>query len=322
MLKQVRTISGYGLLGLAITIVSSSFSPAQETGQKTFPSCADAGKALYEAVQANDKTTMLAILGSSANKVVESGDSVQDQNNRKTFLEKYGQMNRCARDADGSKTLYIGADNWPFPFPMFDKGHGWYFDSVAGSEEILYRRIGKNELTTIRVMEELNNAQHEYFDNLYDGGTVHQYAGKWFSDPGKHNGLYWPAVEGQPESPVGPLVAYGAAEGYGSSKSDKPQPFHGYFYRILKEQGASAAGGAKSYFVNGNMTVGFAFLAYPADYKNSGVMTFMIDQNGAVYQKDLGTDTGNLAKAITAFNPDKSWTAVSDEDDPEDVAEN
>jgi hypothetical protein len=288
---------------------------AQDPGQKTYASAQDAGKALYDAIKALDKEAMLGVLGSSASAIVSSGDEVQDKNNRDFFTQRYEQMNRWGKEADGSMILYIGAANWPLPVPLKKAANGqWYFDSKAGEQEILFRRIGKNELAAIRVCNALADAQHEYFDQLHDGDTVHQYAQKIISEQGKQNGLYWKVAEGETESPVGPLVAYATGEGYGGKK-DTPQPFHGYFFRTLKEQGAAVKGGAKSYIADGKMTGGFAFLAYPAEYRNSGVMTFLINQDGVVYEKDLGATTVDLAGQITAYNPDKTWHAVNEDTD-------
>ncbi len=227
-------------------------------------------------------------------------------------------MNRWAKDVNGEETLYIGAENWPFPVPL-KKSRGSVVLRLPKQDvqEVLYRRIGKNELAAIRVSGVLADAQDEYFSQTHDGDSVKQYAQKFASDPGKQNGLYWKAAEGQPESPVGPLVAYATGEGYGG-KQDKPQPFHGYFYRMLKAQGANAKGGAKSYIVDGKMTGGFAFVAYPAEYRNSGVMTFLVDTQGVIYEKDLGPKTADIAAAMKAFNPDKTWRKVAQDNDDDD----
>jgi hypothetical protein len=219
-------------------------------------------------------------------------------------------MNRWAPQSDGSQTLYIGAENWPFPIPLKKNASGqWYFDTKAGVQEILFRRIGKNELAAIGVCDALADAQDEYFQQLHDGSTVHQYAQRIISEEGKQNGLYWKVAEGQPESPIGPLVAHATAQGYGNT-GGTPEPFHGYYFHTLKAQGAHVAGGAKSYIVAGNMTGGFAFVAYPAEYRNSGVMTFLVDKNGVVFQKDLGPHSTDIAKAMTSYNPDKTWTTT------------
>ncbi len=295
------------VFSLALT-VSAAF--AQEAGQKTFATPEDAGKALDQAVQSPGTADDLAVLGASAASLVSSGDEVQDNNNREIFLKRFQQMNRWAAESDGDETLYIGAENWPFPIPLKKNASGqWYFDTKQGVQEILFRRIGKNELEAISVCENLADAQQEYFQQLHDGSTIHQYAQKIISDEGKQNGLYWKVDEGQPESPIGPLVAHATAQGYAAT-GGKPEPFHGYFFHTLKAQGAHAPGGAKNYIVDGNMTGGFAFVAYPAEYRNSGVMTFLIDKNGVVFQKDLGANTTSIAKDMSSYNPDKTWTTT------------
>jgi hypothetical protein len=287
---------------IALLALFSLAAYAQEAGQKTFASPSDATQALYAAAKANDTAALEAVLGASSRNMLTSGDPVQDKDVRETFITRFEQMNRISKETDGSRVLYIGADNWPFPVSLKQANGKWYFDTVSGKKEILFRRIGKNEFAALRVLNVLDDAQLDYYKRFG------QYADKWVSSEGKQDGLYWKAAEGQPESPIGPLVTYAAAEGY--TKSDKPVPFHGYFFRILTAQGANAKGGAKSYIVNGKMTGGFAFLAYPADYRSSGVMTFLIDQNGVIYQKDLGPKTADLAKAMTTFNPNKTWIEV------------
>ncbi len=306
---------------LLFTLVqTATLASAQEPGEKTFATPQDAGKTLDEAVQSGDKAAMLSVLGQSASSVVSSGDEVQDKNNGEVFLKRFQQMNRWGSESNGDQTLYLGAENWPFPIPLKKDAAGqWYFDSKAGVEEILFRRIGKNELATIRVCGVLVNAQQDYFQQTHDGDTVHQYAQKFISGPGKQNGLYWKVAEGQPESPIGPLVAYATGEGYGG-QNNSAQPFHGYFYRILTAQGKNAPEGAKSYLVDGKMTGGFAFVAYPAEYRNSGVMTFLVDQNGNVYEKDLGPNTAEIAKQMKDYNPDKTWTVAGTGDETEQSA--
>jgi len=294
------------LLSLLLSVSPVS---AQEPGQKTFATPQEAGQALDEAVKSNGTADDLVVLGSSAANIVSSGDEVQDNHNREIFLQRYQQMNRWAAEANGNETLYIGAENWPFPIPLKKDAAGkWYFDSKVGEQEILFRRIGKNELEAIEVCKALVQGQEDYFQQLHDGSTVHQYAQRILSDPGKQNGLYWKTAEGEPESPIGPLVANATAQGYGHS--DSPQPFHGYFYHSLKAQGAHVPGGAKSYIVENAMTGGFAFVAYPAEYRNSGVMTFLVDKNGTIYQKDMGPQSTEIGKNMTAYNPDKSWVTA------------
>ena len=220
-------------------------------------------------------------------------------------------MHRWRRLADGAQVLLVGADNFAFPIPLKKNSAGqWYFDAAAGKDEILSRRIGRNELAVIDACAALADAQAEYFSQHHDGGSAKQYAVKFISDAGKQNGLYWESAEGQPKSPLGPLAAFATNEGY-SLKPDSHVPFHGYYFHMLTRQGSNAPGGAKDYLVNGKMTGGFAFVAYPAEYRNSGVMTFIINQDGVLLQKDLGDATTQTAAAMTEFNPDSSWTQTA-----------
>ncbi len=295
---------------VGVCILLSAVVCAQEQGQKTFATPEDAGKALYEAVQSGDKASVQAILGPASEKIISSGDEVQDKKNRDNFVERYGQMHRYAKEINGDQTLMLGAENWPFPIPLKNKAGAWYFDTAAGLKEILFRRIGRNELAAIRVCYALADAQEEYFQ------AKQQYAQKIISDSGQQDGLYWKVAEGETESPIGPLVAEATGEGYGG-QHDTPQPFHGYFFHTLKAQGASAKGGAKNYIVDGKMTGGFAFVAWPAEYKNSGVMTFIIGKDGVVYEKNLGPKTADVVKAMTTYNPDSTWKAVWAGDDEE-----
>jgi hypothetical protein len=217
-------------------------------------------------------------------------------------------MHRLVKEPDGTIVLYIGAKNWPTPIPLANKGNSWYFDTDAGKKEILFRRIGRNEISTIRVCQELVAAEKEYHSAEHA-----EYAQKIFSDEGQHNGLYWKVAEGEPPSPIGPLVASAVAEGYVKGQAGPPTPYHGYFFHILRRQGKHAPGDAKNYIVNGKMTEGFAFIAYPAEYRSSGVMTFIVNQDGIVYQKDLGKKTASLGKAMQEYNPDASWRKAEDE---------
>jgi len=220
-------------------------------------------------------------------------------------------MHRWRKMPDGSQTLLLGAENFPFPIPLKKNPAGqWYFDVAAGRGEILIRRIGRNELSVMDVCAALVDAEAEYFSTRHDDGSTHVFAAKFISDSGKQNGLYWEPAEGQPKSPLGPLAAFATNEGY-SLKPDSHVPFHGYFFHMLTSQGANVPGGAKDFVVNGKMTGGFAFVAYPAEYRNSGVMTFMINQDGVLLQKDLGPDTTKTAAAMTEFNPDQTWTIAA-----------
>ena len=275
---------------------------AQQPGQKTFASPEDATDALVTAAQNNDEKAMLDILGPDGKQIVSSGDETEDAASRANFVQRYQQMHRLVKEPDGTTILYIGAENWPTPIPLVNKGNAWYFDTEAGKKEILYRRIGRNEISTIRVCQELVAAEKEYYSAQHS-----EYAKEIFSDEGQHNGLYWKAAEGEPQSPVGPLVASAFAKDYAKSQAVAPAPYRGYYYRILTRQGKNGPGGAKSYIVNGKMTEGFAFVAYPAEYRSSGVMTFIVNEDGVVYQKDLGKKTDVLAKALKEYSPKSSW---------------
>ena len=283
----------------------------QALGPKTFPSPESAGKAVYSAAKAQDTNAVLAIFGREGREYLLTEDPTQDQAALKEFAGNYEQMHRWAALEGGGLVLDVGAENYPFPFPLVKTADGqWTFSTDQAKKEILARQIGENELTVIDVLNQMADAQTEYFGTTHDGSKVKQYAQRFTSSEGKHDGLYWKVAEGESESPLGPLAARASAEGYQKGTKESPEPFHGYFYRILKEQGAHAEGGAKNYVVNGSMTKGFAILAYPAEYRKSGVMTFMIEKDGRVYQKDLGPETGDTAKAMTSFDPDETWSIV------------
>ena len=279
---------------------------------KTFPSADDASNQLIDAAKSGDQNAVLAIFGANSKDVLLSGDPVQDRALLAAFVNAYGVMHRWRKMPDGSQILLVGADNFPFPIPLKQSAGGpWFFDTAAGKDEILRRRIGRNELAVIDVCGALANAQAEYFSQVHADGSSKQYAVKFISDPGKQNGLYWEPKQGQPASPLGPLAAFATQEGY-TAKQDAHQPFHGYYFHMLNRQGSGAPGGAKDYVVGGKMVGGFAFVAYPAEYGNSGVMTFIINQDGVLLQKDLGKNTAELASAMSEFNPDASWTIVQD----------
>lgn len=273
---------------------------AQQKGQQTFSSAEEASRALVAAAQANDEKAMLAVLGPDGKEIVSSGDDVQDRESHMNFARRFEEMHRLVKEPDGTTTLYIGTLNWPTPIPLVNKGNVWYFDSKMGKKEVLYRRVGRNEISTIRVCQELVAAQKEYY------AEQHEYAQQIFSDEGQKNGLYWKAGDGQQQSPIGPLVAMAVTEGY-RQNGGPSRPYRGYLYHTLTSQGKPASGGAKSYLVNGKMSEGFAFVAYPAEYRSSGVMTFIVGSDGVVYQKDLGKKT--LVKGITMkkYDPDSTW---------------
>jgi hypothetical protein len=275
---------------------------AQQPGQKTFSSPEEATTALVNAAQSNDEKALVEIFGPYGKEVVSSGDATEDAENHANFAKRYQEMHRLVKEPEGQLVLYIGAENWPAPIPLVNKEGVWYFDTEAGKKEILFRRIGRNEMSTIRSCRELVGAQKEYYSTQNS-----EYAQQIYSDEGRHNGLYWKAAEGETQSPMGPLVAAAVAEGYVKGKAGPPTPYRGYLYHVLTRQGKHAPGGTKNYIVNGKMTEGFAFVAYPAEYRSSGVMTFIVNADGVVYQKDLGKETEEIGKAMKEYNRDSSW---------------
>lgn len=279
-----------------------------QAGQQAYPSAEEASKALVAALQSGDQEQMLKVLGGSAKDILSSGDDVADKMERQQIVEKYQQMHRLVMEPDATTTLYIGAENWPTPIPLRHKGSQWYFDSAAGKQEILYRRVGRNELAVIQVCTGMVDAEKEYYGQEHDGQPANRYAEKFWSDPGKHNGLYWSAAAGEPESPVGPLVAQAVAEGYPQGSNGQPQAFDGYYFRMLKgPAGAHTQAVSQSAGDGSGAGGGFAFVAYPAKYRVSGVMTFVVDQSGIVYEKDLGPHTEEIAKGMTRYRRDASW---------------
>jgi hypothetical protein len=311
--KKVARHRSSVLLLLAVAGIMSMHSfllprlVAQQGGEKTFTTPGDAVLAVYNAVKANDQQAINAIFGSNAGPLLHTGDEVADKNTASDFIRRYDQMHRVVMEPDQTVTLYVGADNWPMPIPIVKNSSGaWYFDTEAGAKEILYRRIGRNENDAIEVLYTLVDAQREYASATHDGDSTKHYALKFVSAEGKQDGLYWKTSENEPPSPIGPLIVSAAGEGY-TLKQGQATPFHGYYYRMLTKQGPAAKGGAKVYLVNGQLTRGFAFVAYPAEYRNSGVMSFIVNQDGIVYEKDLGPDTDKLAAGMTEYNPDKTW---------------
>jgi hypothetical protein len=301
------------LLGLIASLASCGKSGSQQSGneqsqtpvQKTFASPEEAGEALFQAAKSDNQDALQAIFGADAKGLLSSGDAVKDKDARQAFADSYAQMHRWREIKAGGEMLSTGTQNWIFPVPLGRNSAGqWFFDSAAGKDEILARRIGKDELTAIAACAAIADAQKEYFRQSHDG--TKQYALKLVSDEGKQNGLYWPVSSGQSPSPLQDVRDFVKAAGY-SNAGDKPQPFDGYFFRILTKQGDKASGGAKDYVVNGKMTGGFAVLAYPGAYRNSGIMTFIVGTDGVVYQKDLGEKTMELAEALTEYNPADGW---------------
>jgi len=280
--------------------------------QKVFATPAEAAKALVEALRKHDKNLLLAVIGQSSRNWLSSGDEVADRHDKEKFIAAYDRKNSISQTTDDKAILLVGDDDWPFPAPIVRKGKGWVFDAAAGREEIINRRVGKNELDTIQTLLAVVDAQREYAAGDPDGNGYHDYARRFISHKGKKDGLYWPVQAGEPLSPLGPLVGAAAREGYGkksgSGKSGvKPAAYHGYRYLLLEAQGKDAPGGAYSYLVNGKMIGGFAIVAYPAKFGVSGIMTFLVNHDGVVYQKDLGKSTEAEALRMRRFNPDAGW---------------
>jgi hypothetical protein len=297
---------------LALTVAVLLGACAKVEHHASFKTPDAAVDAFVAALQKDDVPALNKLLGPGAEELLSSGDPVQDNTDRERFLSAYQQKHAITDEADGTKTLVIGEDDWPFPVPLVNRDGKWYLDDEAGADEMIYRRVGRNELGAISVCEGLAAAQHEYASEGRDGDPPGIFALKLISDEGMHNGLYWPTAEGEPPSPAGPMVAAAAGEGY--RRGEGRTAYHGYYYRLLYKQGPNANGGAKEYFVDGVLTGGFALVAWPADYGASGVMTFMVNQDGVVFQKDLGEDTATAVEAIEAFDPDGTWTAVAPQD--------
>jgi hypothetical protein len=304
-------LSTAALTTLGFSAVSIAATAAK---QKSFPSSEAAVKAAVTAARADDNKEMLAIFGAQAKDLISSGDAVADKQRRAQFLAAYDEKNRLA--TEGEKTiLIVGKNEWPFPIPVVKSGDVWMFDTAKGKEEILNRRIGQNELNAAQVTLAYMDAQREYAGKDRDGDGVLEYARRFRSEAGKKNGLYWETKPGEEQSPLGPLFARAQKSGYaaqGAGGGQTAAPYYGYFFKILEGQGKDAPGGAYSYVVKGNMLGGFALVAHPADYGNSGVMTFIINHDGKVFEKDLGKDTAKTASAMKEYNPDKTWTEVKE----------
>jgi len=298
-----RPRSAAALVALAFLVATAP----QARAQQSFSTAEEAAAALVSAARTGDRTRMLRVLGRDGADIVSSGDAVADANTRKAFLTAYDAKHRITTEKEGEATLIVGDDDFPFPIPLMRKDGGWQFDTTAGREEILFRRIGRNELSAIEVCRAYVDAQQEYAEKTEARGT---YARRIVSQRGKRDGLYWFARPGEEESPLGEFVAAAAPQGYRAGQ--QRTPYHGYYYRILTSQGANAPGGAIDYLVRGKMIGGFALVAYPAEYANSGIMTFLINHQGIVYQKDLGPNTARLAARMRAFNPDGTWQRVTD----------
>ena len=315
LIKTAPAIFLAGLLAIpAFTAVCSEKKQKTESVQpRVFATPDEAAKALLEATQTEDHTALRDIFGSGVDGIL-SGDKVQEATELATFSKAIAKMCNLSKEGEDKVILNVGSENWPFPIPLVKKEGQWQFDVAAGKEEILNRRIGEDELCTIDVMRHYVDAQREYATVDRDGSGVLKYAQKILSTPGKQDGLFWEPADGVEESPFGPLIAKATAQGYSSKKkTESPQPYHGYYYKILKAQGSAAPGGQYNYVINGNMIAGFALLAWPSIYGQSGIMTFIVNQQGKVYQKNCGPKTASAAAGMTEYNPDKSWKLVEDE---------
>jgi hypothetical protein len=287
-------------------VVAVALMVGTSQAQQAYPSPEDAAAALAAAVKAGTRNTILKVLGKDAEDIIESGDDVADAEMRQRFLSAYDARHSIRAEGNKKATLIVGADDFPFPIPLVNNRTGWEFDAAAGRLEVLYRRIGRNELDAIQTSLAYVDAQNEYAGKDRTGDGVGTYAQRIVSAPGKKDGLFW--RDDRDPSPLGELAAQASTEGY--KVGEQPTPYHGYYFRILKGQGSNAPGGALNYVVKGKMIGGFGLIAYPAEYGNSGVMTFMVNHAGTVYQKDLGTRTESIARRISLFDPDQTWKKV------------
>jgi hypothetical protein len=307
-----RGLPARALRAASLLLCSICFAAAAHAAspQRTFASAEEAASALAQAVKAHDRNAILAILGADSQKWITSGDAVADRAMGEKFVAAYEQKHGV--EATGAKaTLTVGPDDWPFAFPIVKSDKGWRFDTEAGKTEMLARRIGENELAAMNVMLAIVDAQRDYASADRNKDGIREYARKFASTPGKMDGLYWPTKAGEPESPLGPLVTRAAGEGYGKDKGQGRKPYHGYYFKPLKGQTKNAKGGAIDYVVKRHMIGGFAAVAYPAQYANSGVMTFIVNHDGVVYEKDLGPATAKIAAAMTRFDPGEGWKETS-----------
>jgi hypothetical protein len=282
--------------------------PAKSAAQRSFASPEEAAKALHDAVKAADVKALVDIVGPQSRSWLFTGDKVSDAAEWKRFAAAYDEKHAIAKEGDAKAVLNVGKDDYPFAAPLVKRGDKWAFDAEAGREEIVNRRVGRNELDTIQTLLAIVDAQRDYATTDADRNGLPDYASRFISSPGKKDGLYWPTKEGEPQSPLGPLVAQAVREGYGGkAASGQPQPYNGYYFRLLKAQGANAPGGKYGYEVKGRLFAGFAVVAWPAKYGVSGVMSFLVNHDGVVHEKDLGASTPAATSKMTSFDPDKTW---------------
>jgi hypothetical protein len=305
----MTSVAGMAFACAALVTLVSCSRPAPS--YRTFATPDDAVRALIEAAKAKNLDDVIAIFGPEGKALIDSSDPATARRNRQVFTVAVAERWHLDDRGNGGKVLVIGNEEWPFPVPLVKDASGWRFDTAAGKEEVLARRIGRNELAAIRICRTYIAAQRLYAERGHDGRPAGLYARTFRSDPGRQNGLYWPATRGEKRSPLGDLVAHAAGEGAAAGQGDKaPTPFHGYYFKILTAQGPAASGGAKDYVVNGEMSGGFALVAWPARQDVTGIVTFIVNQDGAVREKDLGPDSDAAARAMTLYNPDASWLAL------------
>jgi hypothetical protein len=296
---------------LALASALVAWTAAAQGGARTFSTPEDAVKALVDIVKAGKVDDLVALFGPESKDLVATADPGTARKNREVFKIAAAEQWRLEDEGANRKTLVIGNEEWPFPIPLAKDASGWRFDTAAGKEEIIARRIGNNELSAIETARAYATAQLRYALTGHDGKPAGLFATKFRSDPGKQDGLYWPVERGQKRSPLGDMLAQAGEEGRAEGQAPaKPAPFHGYYFKILTAQGAAAPGGAKSYIVKGEMSGGFALVAWPSQYDSTGVMTFIVGRDGTVREKDLGPKTDEAARAMTAYNPDSSWRPV------------
>jgi len=294
---------------VAVTFACVGMTATVLAQQKTFSSAEEAVKATVAAARSNSDKQLLTVFGAQAKEILFSGDAVADRQRREQFIAAYDENNRLVTEGENT-ILIVGKQEWAFPIPIVKKGASWVFDTAKGKQEILNRRIGENELNTIQTCLAIVDAEREYAMKDRDRNGLLEYAQKFVSDPGKKNGLYWEAKQGEPQSPLGPIMFQARSQGYQGKPSTTPTPYHGYNYRVLTAQGKDAPGGAYSYLLKGKMIGGFAVVASPAEFGNSGVMTFVVNHDGNVFQKNLGANTSAIARSMKEYNPDKTWTAA------------
>ena len=309
--RMAMTILTFALISLVSRGCANTKTPDTRpvSDQLTFSSPDDAVNTLITALRTHDSQQLDRIFGPGNEDLLYSGDDVADVQTEDRFIVAYDQKHRLIANDQNSFTLTLGSGDWPMPIPIVkdESQKKWSFDTETGKDEIINRRIGHNELTVIEVCKAIGDAQRDYAERDPNGDGIPEYARKFISDPGKTNGLYWPTAEGEKPSPLGKLVAYAQGEGYSTTPNDEPRPFHGYLYRILTAQGKDAPGGPMDYVINGKFIGGFAVVAWPAEYGNSGIMTFVTNYTGDVYQKDLGDQTDKVAREMTEYDPDSSW---------------